>query len=400
MKNINVGFIGLGGRGYGNLRLVLGMEGITVTAVCDLYEDRTQNAAKAVEEKRGNKPFETLDYKELLAREDVEAVVICTSWDTHVHIAVDGMRAGKAVGMEVGGAYSEEECYDLVNAYEETKSPFMFLENCNYGKNEMFVYNMVKDGVFGEVVHCHGAYSHDLREEITTGREKRHYRLNEYLNRNRENYPTHELAPIAKLLNINNGNRMVSLVSVASKSAGLKQYVDDRKDTIVNKDLIGQEFKQGDIVNTIITCENGETISLKLDTTLPRSYSRELTVCGTKARYEENTNMLFLDGDTETFKTTQFYKDNFDSAKKMEEKYMPDIWKEITPEILDAGHGGMDYFVFCDFFDKLRKNEPMPINVYDAVAVMCISYLSEISIANGGAPVEIPDFTKGKYKNK
>ncbi len=400
MRNINVVMIGLGERGTDNLNLILNLPDVTVVAVSDYCEDRCKKAADTVENKTGIRPVEAQDYKKVLEMNEVAAVIVCTSWATHVQVTIDAMKAGKAVGMEVGGAYSLEECYKLVEAYEETKTPFMFMENCCYGKNEMLISNMVADGLFGEIVHCHGAYGHDLRDEVCTGKEKRHYRLNEYINRNCENYPTHELGPIAKILNINHGNRMVKLVSMASKAAGLEQYVNDRKDTIENKDLIGQKFKQGDIVNTLITCANGETISLRLDTTLPRSYSREFTVRGTKGMYEENTNSVFLDGDKESFDTHKFYKEHFDTAVAFEEKYLPQCWKEITQEEIDAGHGGMDYFLFTDFFQKLREGESMPIDVYDAAAWMCVTCLSEESISNGCIPVDIPDFTNGKWEER
>lgn len=397
MRNLNLAIIGLGQRGSTNLKLILNLPAVTVVAVSDFCEDRCKEAANLVEEKTGVRPAETQNYHEILKRDDVEVVIVCTSWKTHVQVTIDAMKTGKAVGMEVGGAYSLDECYELVKAYEETKTPFMFLENCCYGKNEMLVSNMVADGVFGEVVHCHGAYGHDLREEICTGKEKRHYRLQEYINRNCENYPTHELGPIARILKINKGNRMVRLVSVSSKAAGLEQYINDRKDTIENKALIGQKFRQGDIVNTIITCANGETISLKLDTTLPRSYSREFTVQGTKGMFEENTNSVFLDGDKEDFDTRKFYKEHFDTAVAFEDKYLPECWKNITEEEINAGHGGMDYFLFCDFFQKLREGREMPIDVYDAAAWMCITCLSEQSIAAGSMPVDIPDFTNGAW---
>lgn len=396
MDNINVALIGLGARGQSNTETILKMPGVNIAAVCDMYEDRIDKVTETICKEGRKKPFASTDYQKIIARDDVDTVMIFTSWESHVGIAIDALKLKKAVGLEVGGAFSLDECYELVEAYESTKAPFMFLENCCYGKNEMFVKNMVDDGLFGELVHCHGAYGHDLREEVSGGKENRHYRLNHYINRNCENYPTHELGPIAKILGINKGNRMVRLVSVASKAAGLNQYINDRKDIIVNKDLIGQKFNQGDIVNTIITCSGGETISLRLDTTLPRSYSREFTVRGTKGMYEENTNSVFLDGDKEDFDTHKFYKENFNSAKRFEDKYMPDCWKNITEEIIEAGHGGMDYFQFVDFFDRLKNGKPMPIDVYDAAAWMCISCLSDESIKNGNIPVEIPDFTKLK----
>ena len=398
MRKINVAIVGLGSRGYVNLETILRIDGVNVVGISDAYKDRIEKATLAICEAGGERPFSSTDYRDVISKADVEAVMIFSSWQSHIRIAIDAMKAGKAVGMEVGGAYSIDECFELVKAWEETRVPFMFLENCCYGKNEMLIKNMVDDGLFGEIVHCHGAYAHDLRREIATGKECRHYRLNEYLNRNCENYPTHDLGPIAKILGINNGNRMIRLVSMASKAAGLEQYINDRKDTIANKELIGQKFSQGDIVTTLITCSGGQTISLKLDTTLPRSYSREFTVRGTKGMYEENTNSVFLDGDKEAFNAAEHYLENFNSAKKFEEKYLPDIWKNITNEIIESGHGGMDYFVFSDFFERLREDLPMPIDVYDAASWMCISCLSEESIAKGNVPVEIPDFTVNRQE--
>jgi len=399
MDKIRVGVVGIGGRGRGNIKRMLMIPDVEITAVCDVYEDRCEEAAKIVVDKGMKEPFKTLNYKEVINRDDVDVVTVFSSWESHIKIAIDAMNNKKIVGLEVGGALSIDECWELVDTYEKTKMPIMLLENCCYGKNEMLVRNMVRDGMFGEIVHCHGAYGHDLRQEVSCGKENRHYRLNHYLNRNCENYPTHELGPIAKILDINRGNRMVSLVSVASKSAGIKQYIEDRKDTFVNRELIGKDFKQGDIVNTIITCANGETISLRLDTSLPRSYSREFTIRGTKGMYEENTNSVFLDGEKEEFETVEHYKKVIDNAKQYEEKYLPDYWKNITPEQLE-GHGGMDYFQFVAFFDAIRENKPMPIDVYDAASWMSVTTLSEYSIANGNVPVEMPDFTRGAWKTR
>lgn len=393
MEKINVAVIGLGARGSWNLKTVLNLPQIEVTAVCDIYEDRCEQGVKTVLEKGLKKPFSTQDYRDIIGRRDVDVFLVFTSWESHIQIAIDAMHANYAVGLEVGGAQSVEDCFSLVKAQREKNVPFMLLENCCFGKHEMLVRNMAADGVFGDIIHCHGAYAHDLREEICTGKEKRHYRLKHYIECNCENYPTHELGPISKILNINNGNRMVSLVSVASKPAGLERYVNDRKEIIVNKDLIGQKFNQADIVNTIISCQNGETISIRLDTTLPRSYSRELTVHGTKGLYEENTYSVFLDGDTEDFNTQNYYKATFGNAEKFEKKYLPDCWQSATREMLSSGHGGMDYFTFEAFFKALRNGEPMPIDIYDAASWMAVSCLSHKSIEQGGTAVQIPDFT-------
>ena len=205
----NFGFIGLGGRGQGMLREFLDVEGVRVTAVCDIYEDRAQKGKETVKEVSGVDADVYLDYKELLKRDDIKGVVICTTWITHAMIAVDAMKAGKHAAMEVGGAASVEECWQMVRTSEETGKICMIIENCCYDRNEMAVYNMAKQGVFGEIVHIEGGYRHDLRSEICHGRENRHGRLANFMNRNGELYPTHQLGPAAKLIEINRGNRFV-----------------------------------------------------------------------------------------------------------------------------------------------------------------------------------------------
>ena len=394
MENVRVGFIGLGNRGKSLLDVVLA-QNESVTAVCDLYADRAESAANKVEEKSGKRPAEYTDYKKLLADESVDAVVISCAWEDHVMIAVDAMRAGKAVGLEVGGAYSVHQCWELVKTYEETKVPFMFLENCCFGRRELMALNMVELGLFGKIVHCSGGYHHDLREEIAFGRENRHYRLRNYLTRNCENYPTHELGPIAKVLKINNGNRMVSLNSTASKAEGLHDYALRKKPD--DEFLCNAQVNQGDVVTTVIKCANGETIVLTLDTTLPRFYSRGFTVRGTRGMYEEATDSVFLDNGEDSKYDWNWRANKVGNAASYTDEYDHPIWKKYIEEGVQGGHDGMDYLEFKFFFDALRNGKPMPVDVYDAASWMVITALSEVSIANGSAPVEIPDFTEGKW---
>ena len=249
----------------------------------------------------------------------------------------------------------------------------------------------------GEIVHCHGAYSHDLRDEVLGGYVNRHYRLDNYKKRNCENYPTHELGPIAKLLDINRGNRMISLVSVASKSAGLEAFSQTEKNP--DASLRGVKFAQGDIVNTIITCANGETISLKLDTTLPKYYSREFTVRGTKGLCNQEANMVMLEDESnfhEFFEPEKTLERQLNSAQKYN-SYLPSAWRDITAEEKALGHGGMDYFMLKEFFNCIEEKREFPIDVYDAASWMCITALSEQSVATGGTVRFIPDFTRGKW---
>lgn len=398
MKNLKVGIIGLGNRGYWLMKdVILLMPGIKVTAVCDVYEDRNEKAAALTEDLCGHRPAMETDYKKLIARDDVDIVVITCAWEGHVQIAIEAMEAGKAVGMEVGGAYSIKQCWDLVDTYEKTKTPFMFLENCCYGRRELMALNMVQQGLFGDVVHCRGAYMHDLREEVSKGEENRHYRLRNYIHRNCENYPTHELGPIAKILQINHGNRMLSLTSMSSKASGLHEYIKDRMPD--NNTLSHTTFAQGDVVNTMIKCAGGETILLTLNTTLPRFYSRDFTVCGTKGMYEEENDSVYLDKKY-TLEEEMEWKKFWGNAKEYEEEYDHPIWKKFLNDGVHGGHGGMDWLVFEAFFDSIRNNTLCPIDVYDAASWMCITALSEESIALGGQPVAVPDFTNGAWTSR
>lgn len=394
-----LGIVGLGSRGYSMIKdVLLHFSDIDIVAVCDFYEDRNEKAVSLIKEQRGYEPFSTVNYHELLALDNVEAVYIPCSWEYHIEVAIAALKAGKATAVEVGGAYSIDELNRLVRTQEETGTPFMLMENCCFNKQEILATSVARSGKLGEIVHCSGSYSHDLRAEITGGNINRHYRLRNYLNRNTENYPTHELGPIAKLLNINRGNRMVSLVSVASKAAGLEQYVKDHPE-LAEKDptLANARFKQGDIVHTIITCQNGETIMLKLDTTLPRSYSREFTVRGTKGSYYMDTNSFFIDGQNEYWEPVDYVKNCTDNATEYENEFLPDVWKNMSEDSKKYGHGGMDAVMFREFIECLREGKEMPIDVYDAAAWMCISVLSAQSIEMGGSPQSIPDFTDGKW---
>ena len=395
MKNynskLNAGVIGLGNRGTGNLMMLCKMDDLNITALCDVYDDRIEKNAAYVKEKRGAAPFTSTDYTEIITRGDVDIVFVFSAWEPHIDMAVACMKAGKAVAVEVGGANSVNECWKLVNTYEETKTPCMLLENCCYDRNELMLMNMIKQDVFGEIVHCQGGYRHDIRDEIAFGKENRHYRLRNYLHRSADNYPTHDLGPIAQMLSINRGNRMVSLVSVASKARGLREYIKKVKGP--DYYLSDVNFNQADIVSTIIKCANGETILLTLDTTLPRAYTRALQVQGTKGMYMEENQSIFLDDAHEKFHFD--WRGHWNNIEEYRSEYEHPLWRGYTPD-KDDGHGGMDYLVFRAFVDSVKNGEQTPIDVYDMAAWMSVTALSEESIVTGNA-VPIPDFTNGKW---
>lgn len=401
-EKLNIALVGYGLRGWGMLIAeLLPLDDVNVVAICDLYEDRIERAVGEVKAARnGYVPFTSTDYHEVVTRPDVDAVFIYAAWEEHVNIACAALEAGKCVALEVGGAYSVADCQRLVDTVERTKMPFMFLENCCYDERELAITNMVRDNVFGEIVHCKGGYKHDLRGEIIQGGlNLHHYRLRNYIGRNCDNYPTHELGPICKLLDINNGNRMVRLSSFASKARGLHDFVE--RAIPENKEMCDTVFQQGDVVNTIITCANGETILLTLDTSMPHTYCRDFTVEGTRGFYSEESHTFYLDKEPEY---SDWWKGTIiDGApadfNAYKEKYASPLWSN-KEELKTHGHGGMDAICHRAAIDCFKDGTYPPIDIYDAVNLMVITPLSAESIRNGGMPVDIPDFTGGHWQKR
>ena len=391
-RTVHIACVGLGARGYGSTLFMSSMEGVHIDAVCDLYEDRAKVTADGIEAKQGYRPVETTNFDDVLAMESVEAVMIITGWEAHIPLAIKAMKAGKWVGLEVGGAYSVQQCWDLVHVSEETGIPVMMLENCCYGKRELMIANMAKRGVLGKVVHCEGGYRHDLRHSVPLGVEKRNYRLRNYINVNSHNYPTHDFGPIAKIIGINRGNRPLSLVSVSSGSFGMEDFIERHHSD--KEYLKGVDFNLGDVVTTIIKCAGGESVTLTLDTSLPRFYSRGFTVQGTRGMYNEESDSIYLDDAGMDHQTG--IAEHHGNAKEFEE-YLSPKWQPENADKVKGGHGGMDGFCYGAFFDCIaRKDKNVPIDVYDTATWMCITALSAESLATG-KQVAFPDFTNGAW---
>lgn len=391
-REVKLGIIGLGGRGLAEMKLLAEMPDVNIVSVCDVYEDRVQAARDHLVDIGRPAPKMTQDHHDVMAIPEVEAVVIMTSWQTHIPIALDAMRAGKLVALEVGGANSLDECWELVKASERTGLGCMLLENCCYGKDEMTLLRMVREGLFGELVHCQGGYQHDLRDEIGMGDVKRHYRQDNFLRRNGELYPTHELGPIAKYLNLNRGNRMVSLVSMASKARGQQVWMRENRP---DHPLANASFNQGDIVTTMIKCANGETILLTHDCTLPRPYSRGGRIQGTRGIWQEDNRGIYIDGRSPV--DPSYWTHKWESDEVYMKEFCHPLWEEYEAFGKRGGHDGMDYLVLRAFVESIQQGQPFPIDVYDTVAWMAITPLSEASVAMGGLPVPVPDFTSGRW---
>lgn len=404
---VKLGMIGVGGRGRNHLRNLLQRDDVLVPAICDIDPEAIEES-QAMISQAGHTPAEVYDRDEyaflsLLERQDIEGVIISTPWLWHTKMAVAAMKSGKYAGVEVSAANTIEECWDLVNTSESTGTPLMILENVCYRRDVMAVLNMVRQGVFGELEHCRCGYRHDLREVkfnpgVTFGegaRGEARWRTLHSIYRNGDLYPTHGAGPVATMLNINRGNRFVSLVSMSTKSNGLHDYIVNHPEGGEDHPNAGIEWKLGDVVTTLIKTASEETILVTHDTNLPRPYSLNFSVQGTKgiADFDSHTRRIYVEGVSEP----HTWEDMNDGWL---ERYDHPLWKRYGGYAEGAGHGGMDFFVVHAFVECVKRKVNPPLDAYDAAAWSAITPLSEQSIARGGDPMEFPDFTRGNWMNR
>lgn len=406
-KKVRLGFIGVGLRGRNHLEMAMYRSDVEIVAICDLDPKAIAISQKMIADK--GRPAAAVykngerDFENLVKRTDIDGVVIATPWEWHVPMALATMKEGKYAGVEVSATVTLQESWDLVNMYEKTGSHCMILENVCYRRDVLAVLNMVRQGMFGTLSHVQCGYQHDLREiKFNNGSSngqgvefgekgfsEAKWRTQHSIDRNGDLYPTHGLGPVAEMLNINRGNQFLYLTSMASPALGLHEYIVDKggKDHPNAK----VKFNCGDVVTTLIKCANGETIMISHDTNLPRPYSLGFRVQGTKGLWMDDNKSIYLEGVSQK-------AHRWEDFKPYQEKYDHPLWKEHSADAENAGHGGIDYFVLRGFIEAIKNKVAPPMDVYDAAAWSAISPLSEESIAKGSAPIQIPDFTRGKWK--
>lgn len=404
---VKVAMIGVGLRGQNHLNLLLKRSDVDLVAICDI-EERMLNSAKTMIAKSG-KPMPRIftgdDYswKKLLETKGLQAVVISTPWEWHKEMIIKSIESGlKYVASEVMIGITLQDHWDVVQAAEEYGAHVMMLENVCYRRDVMAALNMVRQGVFGEILHLQGGYQHDLREvkfndgikaygggvEFNEkGFSEAKWRTNHSVHRNGDLYPTHGIGPVANCININRGNKFLKLNSFATKSRGLHNYIVDKAGASHANAKIN--FRLGDIVTTTIDCANGETIILQHDTNLPRPYSLGFRVQGTKGLWMDLNKSIYVEGVSKPHQ--------WDNQDKWLEKYDHPLWKKYGNDAQGAGHGGMDFFVIHAFIEAVKRSAPTPLDVYDAAAWSAITPLSEQSIEMGNETIDFPDFTNGKW---
>ncbi len=404
---VRIGIIGVGMRGQNHFEMLLGRKDVEVVAICDI-DNRMLTMAKDIVTKGNHKMPQVITgdvyaWKKLLEIKDLHAVLIATPWEWHKEMIIGAVEAGiKFVATEVMLGITLQDHWDVVKAAEKNKAHVMMLENVCYRRDVMAVLNMVRQGLFGELVHLQGGYQHDLREvKFNNGTDpygkgcefgekgfsEAHWRTNHSVYRNGDLYPTHGIGPVANYININRGNRFINLSSFSSKARGLHDHIvkacgPDHPNAKVT-------FKLGDVVTTSIGCANGETILLQHDTNLPRPYSLGFRVQGTNGIWMDVAKGIHIEGKSKPHQ--------WDADKEWLDKYDHPLWKKYTADAEGAGHGGMDFFVIHSFIESAKRGLPTAMDVYDAATWSAITPLSESSVEKGNETVEFPDFTGGQW---
>ena len=391
-KTVKVGVIGVGGRGTGHVTNLLTIEGVEVAAVCDLDLAKAENAAAICEKAGRKKPKiyckDLFTYKEMLEMEKLDAVIIATYWESHADIGLAAMENGTYPGIEVPAALTVENSWKLIETSQRTGIPCMMLENWSFRQDNLAALNMKRLGMFGEIVHCHCAHSHDCIDhwffDSKTGAQK--WPAKYLLNYNRDQYPTHAVGPIISWMDINRGDRFTEIYSTASASKGINSYF-KRKfgNDHPNANL---KYKQGDIVTSVLKTKMGKTLVINYDMQLPRPYSNRWLLEGTKGVYDEEKASIYLIDQSPEYHI-------WEPWKPYEQKYNHKWWQG---DYSNQSHGGTDYVMLCQFIEAVRAKGPTPIDVYDSAVMTAIVELSGISIQKN-APIPFPDFTKGKWES-
>lgn len=402
LDKVRVAHIGLS-RGMTHLNDSLNIEFTEVVAVCDLRADRAERAADRCQQVRGKRPEVyggTEDiWEKMVAREDIDVVYISTPWAWHVPMAVAAMEHGKHAFVEVSATVTVEEGWKLVDTSERTQRHCVMLENCCYGENELFVLNMVREGVFGELTHAECAYIHDLRGMLYSLGTEGDWRRDYHLQYDGNLYPTHGLGPVAQYLGIGRGDQFKFLVSMSSLETGLTTWRDKRHPNGGKHDQ--EKYICGDMNTSMIKTERGRTIMIQHDIISPRPYSRINALSGTGGTFFDYPARLALEEPRKYRLDAGGSHEWMSDAdlNRMRKLFTHPLWRKLAERAKGGGHGGMDFVMNWRHLDCIRQGITPDSVVYDAAAWSSIIELSSLSVATGSMPVAIPDFTRGLWKS-
>ena len=390
LERVRIGFVGVGWRGTDHVANLLKVPGVEIRAICDILPERVANNQAVVEKAGQPRPIGydrgPEDFRRLCQQADVDLVFTATPWEWHVPVCVAAMEAGKHAATEVPAAMTVDECWQLVETSEKTHRHCVMVENCCYDRAEMMVLNMVRKGLFGEMLHAECGYLHDLRSYQFL--PEKAWILAHSRTGNCNEYPTHGLGPVAQCMNINRGDRLDYLSSMGTPALGLQLWAQEHLPA--SDPRRNDKYTLGDVNTTIIRTAKGRTIVVGFSINAPRPYSRVFMVEGTRAVYMGYPDRIYIEGRSP--------EDEFESPEKYKAEFDHPMWKSETIRKASGNNVGMDYLVIYRLVECLRTGQPMDMDVYDAAAWSCISDLSGRSVANRGKSMDIPDFTRGRWE--
>lgn len=390
---VRIGFIGCGGRGRGLLNDLLACPGVEIVAVHDTNPEMAAKAvAQVVKKERPEPHVFTGEVASLLDPDKLDLVYIATPWATHTPYAIQAMEAGIHAAVEVPAATTLEECWALVETSERTRRHCVQLENCCYGYEELLMRALADSGRLGVLTHGEAAYIHDLRHLLLSDHSEGLWRREPHKTKNGNFYPTHGLGPIAQCMGIHRGDRFVRLISMSSREASLTAT----RDAIAPEDSPkrAETYLGGDMNTSLIQTARGRTVLLQHDVVTPRPYSRGTLLQGTRGAFRDFPAGVFLEADPQNPNHGEWAP-----LESIKAELEPPLWKELGEKARElGGHGGMDFMMSYRLIQCLHEGLVTDMDVYDAAAWSAPGPLSELSVAQGNAAQEFPDFTRGHWE--
>ncbi|MCR5561359.1 MAG: gfo/Idh/MocA family oxidoreductase [Bacteroidales bacterium] len=314
------------------------------------------------------------DYRRMLAELKPELAVICSPWHCHIPQAAACLDAGCKVALEIRGGLEEGEYQPLI----DRGGKVFPMENIIFRRDLLAVREMVRKGLFGEIVYMKGCYRHDLRSTLVNasgefggpapgpfpGKPYEPWRAKAYTTENADIYPTHSIAPLCLIGDVHS---LAELTSFSSKSAGLRERLGPSCPKIT----------MGDIVNTVARTSDGKLLTLIHDTTLPRPRSYGIEIQGTRGIWEEDTHRIYVQGRSP--------EEEWESDAPYIEEFLDPMWRKWGSEATaaDSHHGGMDYIMLKAIAEDLSGGAAYPASLADLVLWTSVTPLSSRSIAEG-----------------
>ena len=333
-----------------------------LVALCDINEAALADAGKAT----GVTQLFT-NYETMLDVAKPDAVFVATPMQFHVAQSIAALQRNIHVLCEVTAAVSLDEARWLVQACKASKATYFMAENSNYMRPNVLVRAMVEAGLFGEVYYAEGEYIHELSALHHTVDGKPTWRYYWQVGVNGSTYPTHSLGPC--LMWVKERPAQISCI-------GTGRWTDP-------------EHAMEDTVLLLCKTASGKLMRVRVDMLSKRPHAQtNYTLQGTKGCYESarrkgEGNWVWVEGHCKDA-NTWLPLDTF-------AEYLPEFWRNPSPEATAAGHGGGDYFEVVDFVDAISGRRPPAIGIHEAMDMTLPGLVSHESIRRGGEWLPVPD---------